>query len=69
MLFRSLAIDRKKVVELVLRGGQEAAERLVPAAVRTGEDVFQVAIIVRAIDRQRCFMPYPYVGVATPGTQ
>ena len=33
----ALAIDRKKVVELVLRGGQEAAERLVPAAVRTGD--------------------------------
>jgi oligopeptide transport system substrate-binding protein len=33
----ALAIDRKKVVELVLRGGQEAADRLVPTAVRTGD--------------------------------
>ena len=63
--------DHIGVFGAVILGGLGARlhHTKVAAAVRTGEDVFQVAIIVRAIDRQRCFMPYPYVGVATPGTQ
>ncbi|HND62785.1 MAG TPA: peptide ABC transporter substrate-binding protein, partial [Opitutaceae bacterium] len=34
----SLALDRTRLVERVVRGGQEAAERMVPPALRFGDD-------------------------------